>query len=397
MLLLLMFGGIATAEKESDTALDTEASCILKISSDPYVLPLLSELIQSVFQSSGVYDEALKTVFGDISLNAGPNFNLEFFAPNLPPAAPGMPMGMMMGPGGGMGGGAMPGRVIDPYVEDSLPTMFYSLQISSEKGSAKVFMKELICNFKKAIEQPYIHRRNELMDQMNALNSRIEEKKNQVDQWQEQMNAMIVSGVTNREELRGRMNDLRREIQSHQVKQRISQDQLERFERDQAEIRNQMDRSLQEDNVLKELSSLVNEAEAAVERLKEQVNAGRIPEGQVSEAKQGLARAKIELARRAEELREKAGQKQLAELNERLQQGVTLLSESELLRHNAQEQLEETIQLFTQTGDLEILEMNWEVARDSLKNLMKTKFDIENQIETLKKPSVVVIGGTDQL
>lgn len=401
MMLALMFGSLLQAEDESPIVADTEASCVLKISADPDILPLSSDLIDRLFQSSGVYAEAIKIVFGEDPSDIETECNLELVS-ETSPDSPELPMGMpgrMGGAGmvGGIGGGidAGSGGYNESSGQQPSFSSVYSLYVVSKTGSANELMMKLARNLQNAIEQPYTSRQEELKAQLRATEARIDEKQDQFIQRQEQWNAMIISGVTNREELQIRMNDLRQQIQKQALNYEVTQSHLHQFEEEKAKLTTQMEEAVNQDPILKELSSLVDDAQASVERFKEKVAAGQLPEGQISEAKERLARTKIELAKRTEELRDKAGQKQLMDLNNKFQQTVSSLSEQELLEKNAKMKLDETVQLFSQVGVLDILEMNYGIAKEALNNLLKAKVILENQLESLKKPSVVVIGGTE--
>ena len=84
-----------------------EASCIVKVSSDPAVLPVNFDVIQTLIVSSGVGGKAYKEVVGEVEVEED-TFDFFFEVFNVEPLTGGYGgrMGMM---GGGYGGGMMGG------------------------------------------------------------------------------------------------------------------------------------------------------------------------------------------------------------------------------------------------------------------------------------------------
>jgi hypothetical protein len=149
---------------------------------------------------------------------------------------------------------------------------------------------------------------------------------------------------------------------------------------------------LSHDDVTKELESLVALSEQNLSNLRKQADAGRVSTAELGQATESLTRAKIELAKRREELGKQVGGGQLDQLNSELSRIAIDGAEKGAQRDIISKQLAQVRQQLAQASTFDIEAARLRVVRESLDILAGRMTELQTRIANLQPPVVTLIG-----
>jgi hypothetical protein len=431
-----------------------EASCIVKVTSDPAVLPVNFEIIQTLITSSGVGGKAYKEMVGEPE-EATYDIFYEIF--NVEPLTGGyggrmgmggMGMGMgggfggdMMGSGFGramMGGGGMagsmyggeheegeheegeekkrPGRNIDPrmMMRDPLAmdlrmmipggrstaramgepeeTFLFNLHVTlKDKPVAEELMKAAVENLRKALEKVHNDYSSRFEGQLKSAEMEVEQAEVNFRQLQERLRELSGGRDLRRERicediemLNSQVVDEGMQLQLHKVSER---DLTERI----ARARTEAQERVKKDAVTSELEEMIRRQEQELTNAEQLAASGRSTAADIAEVRDKLSRARIELAKQRERLKQSAG----GELAFKLQDKIASLSTETSLAQARLAQLENRLamskELLAKADDFELLSIKADVARRNLQEVMELCNGLRQRIRMVQPPMVSVI------
>ncbi len=196
---------------------------------------------------------------------------------------------------------------------------------------------------------------------------------------------------TNVEELTKRWHQLSREIQnlemeiaSAEARGKAIEEQIERTRRD-------AERRLAQDTVTQELQKLVQMNEDHLGLLRKQFETGRLPAAELAQAQENLARAKIDLARRQEELSKAAGGDRLESFNSQLSQMAIQMAETrarlDMLRTQQSETERRQMQAVTRDPQVQRLR----ATRKALDTIEQQIGELTQRLVRLQRPAVTIL------
>ena len=162
------------------------------------------------------------------------------------------------------------------------------------------------------------------------------------------------------------------------------EDQLERA---QLEARDE----LGSDTVTVELQKLVDLQANALAQQRQQVEYGRLPESALSEAQENLAKAKIELARRREDLTWSASGGRLTNLSGQLSQIAIDRAEKNARLDILRRHLADVEKELSQIAAFEAQAAQIESAKMEIEALSRKRVELETELASLPVPLVTVI------
>jgi chromosome segregation ATPase len=141
--------------------------------------------------------------------------------------------------------------------------------------------------------------------------------------------------------LGGQQNELTRRAQALELDLAGIDARRKALQEQIAMIREEANKRLSEDVVTQELQKLVGTSERNLSQLQQSAAAGRVSAAELAEAEKNLAQARIDLARRREELGKQAGSGQLEEFNKELSRLAIDKAEKEAQLQIVRRQLDE--------------------------------------------------------
>jgi len=194
------------------------------------------------------------------------------------------------------------------------------------------------------------------------------------------------SRVLDREVILGDIMELRDEIQRIEMDQTSDRVIIDATVKRIAEIEAKAKEQLENDAIAKELQVLLEL------RGKHLQNTKRTSSAEFADAEEKLARARIELAQRREQLSKSAGGNMIDSLNKRLTDSSIEMAQNEVHRATYMQQFDEAEKLLGRADDYELLSLKADIARQSLWEALVWRDSVSRYARMLRAPMVSVIG-----
>jgi hypothetical protein len=411
------------AKKEiSDTQ---TASCLFKITTDEAILPLNEFAVDYLLHSSGVAGKAAREVL-DISPDlASELFEIEEIYSIDSDSAGGM--GLSPGTAGGLGvyTAPMPGKIVPkstrtravpgrrttipttsltprpptrptPTVTQPLPstteqTILFRLQVglaNETKPAAEEFMMALIDNLRSALSGAFDQYSDKLNNQLRLAGEEAQRAEIDLVQMQAKLREISGSRDLSRNVILRDISNLRQKLQTNMMDMASYKSAIEATTKRIAETKAEINAKLANDAVTSELQKMLLIHE---ERIKRLGNKGA-PEPETTVARENLAKARIELAKRREELSKSVGGNLLSTLNQVLADASLQESETMGQISNLQRQIGEAEQLLSSADEYELLSLKADIARQNLEETLLWRARLGRNIRSIQPPDVTVIG-----
>jgi len=408
------------------------ASCLVKITCDPVVLPLSFETIEYLLYSSGVGGKAAREAL-DISPDQVHDlFMIEYVHELTSKSAPksskgrssGFEEGMdeyeyarmmeaemerpMMGPStrssrGGRGSSRRTRRTPQTartITTSALPTdektYLFSLHIelSDEfKPAAEEFMDALLLNLRNALGSTFDEHRQKLRKQVEIADEEAHRAEYDLREQQDRLRTISGSRILDRNKILVNIEGLRNDMQKIEMEQASEQVLVEATANEIAQIQEKMQKEIDKDTVTRELEQLLVLQERNLQNVEKLHKNGSASSGDLAEAQQKLARSRIELAQRREQLSKSAGGNRIESLNSQLAGFSINTTQNRMKLKNYKAQLAEAEELLSKTDDYELLSLKVDIAKQNLQETILWRDRMSRQIRMIQPPTVTVIGG----
>lgn len=190
------------------------------------------------------------------------------------------------------------------------------------------------------------------------------------------------------QELAAHRRDLSNQIRNLEMQMAGMEARRQAIEEQIARTRDEADRKLAQDTVTKELQILVEMIETRLSALRKQVDAGQLPQSELAPAMENLTRARIELAKRQEELRRDAGGGRLDSLNSELSQMAIQTAEQRARLEIFRTQLDETQRRLARASAFDPQAARLRTARQALDIAERQIAELTSRRVQLARPSV---------
>jgi hypothetical protein len=423
--------------KSGKTPVDSNtrfASCVVKVTVEPAILPVNFEMVEWLIRSSGVAGKASREV-----LELPPHEGQEFFyleqlfgsIPYTKPRPEPDPDYMDMD-ADGMGPmmmerdrsrveadrlaeederdrlrrsrrsrrdaepGVVGGPVINPLPEHLLPegVVIFRLEVELPedyfKQVAEEFMSALVENLRETISEACVNVRRRFITQLDQANEEVERVEGRLAALQGKLNEISGTHVIWREFNQQELDDLRNEIEAAELRlaeSRLTKEAIvEKISRTQALV----EKRLEDDLIAKELQATV---EANAKQLAEMEASGKFGFHDLQEFRENLIRARMELAERREQISNDAGARRVESLNEELQELLLRERKTEHYLSQMQQKQNKLTELMPKADKYELLEMKIDIARDSLEDAIRWRDELQRRFRMIQEPTVTIIGG----
>jgi len=195
----------------------------------------------------------------------------------------------------------------------------------------------------------------------------------------------IMDLLQQRRKLAGDIREYELRVATSEARQNAIRMQIE-------ETRHEATRKLKEDSVAQELNRLVELSEMNLRQIEQQFQTGTISQAAMTEARKKIAQAKIELARRREELGRSAGGGQLSGLSEDLSKLTIDIVEYRAALEILQRQLAEVDQQLARARISDPRARQIQTARQILAMAEQRVIELNRQLTNLQRPIVTTIG-----
>jgi hypothetical protein len=202
---------------------------------------------------------------------------------------------------------------------------------------------------------------------------------------QSQVAADAVNLAGERSELARRMQTLELDLAGLDARQKAVQEQI-------AATQAAAGQRLAEDSMTRELQRLLAASEETLAQLKKAADAGRTSMVEVSRGQEGVAKARIDLARRQEELTRQAGGGQLEEFTRELSRMAIDKAEKEAQLQIVRKQLDDVQKQLMQALTFDPEAARLRLAQEALEITGRRVAELQTQLANLQPPTVLLIG-----
>jgi multidrug resistance efflux pump len=158
-------------------------------------------------------------------------------------------------------------------------------------------------------------------------------------------------------------------------------------------IKQEIDQKVQGDQVSEELRKILAGQVKYFERVKRLVDDGSVSNSELDDAEEKLTRAKIELARRREQIGVSAGTDQLAKFSNELAMQAIDMAEKKAMLEIVSNQLNQTEQQLTFADVTDPQVSRIRMATQALETAERRVNELNTRLVNLQLPTVSVLGG----
>ena len=424
------------AEQSKARLSDTRmASCLVKVTCDPMVLPLSFETIDYLLRSSGVGGKAAREVL-DVSPDQIQGFIVIEYVHELTSKAPpkssrgrssgfvegmeeheyqmlmeaeyGMEMGRsipledlvdvirMSSSGQTRKTPATPRTFTTSILSADEKTYLFSLQIElpeEVKAAAEEFMDALVYNLRNALASTFDEHRQKIKKQVELADEEAARAEHELSQQQERLRSISGSRILDRNRILTDIEALHNEIQKIEMEEASERITVDATMKQIAEIKAKTQEEIEKDTVGREFKELLALQQKNFENVEKLYNSGRASGTDLADAQEKLARSKIELAQRREQLSRSAGGNLIESLNSTLTNYSLRTTQNKMKLERLVQQLAEAEDLLKKTDDYEMLSLKADIAKQNLQETVLWRDRLSRQSRTIQPPTVSVIGG----
>jgi hypothetical protein len=203
------------------------------------------------------------------------------------------------------------------------------------------------------------------------------------------------AGVKNPADIRtlaAQKDELARTVQTLELNQVSMEARRKAMYMQIEEAMKQADKRLAQDTVTQELEKLVQLSTSHLELLQRQAAAGQIPQSELASAQESVARARIELARRREELTKLTGGGRIEQYESELSKMAIDEAESRARLDVLRKQLVDVQGQLTQASTFDPEAARIRITQETLDIANRRVGELEARIASLRPPTVTVIG-----
>ena len=384
------------------------ASCLVKITFDPLVLPLDDITIDYLLHSSSVGGKVAREVLDISPDQISDIFKIEALAGAARPSWLGR---------------AQSGRIITEDRRQKTeargqktegrgqrPELLSSEQMSSAaeqallfwlsvnlpkdvKPAAEEFMDALVDSLRSTLVKVFEDYKLRFNNQLELAEQEATNAETDLREKQKTLREISRSRVLDRDRILADIYRLRQEVQTANMNQASNQVIIDATTKRIADIEAKIKQQLENDSITMELQNIVEMSNKFVVEAEKQVQAGKISSLQLDELKEKLARAKIEIARRREKLSSSVGGNLVESLNKELADRSIRATQDAAFIRSLEQQLAEAESLLAKADDYELLSLKADIAKQNLQESILWRDRTSRQIRFLQSPMVSILGG----
>jgi hypothetical protein len=355
----------ASPAKETKPISETmAASCLLRIVTETSVISLSDNAIAYLIQSSDVRGNAIATVLGST-----PEARQTRVRTNVL-------------------------EVTDMEGPPRERSILLSLDVELEQGAkpaARELMDALVANFRNTLEGVYQNERNRMDDQIQLSDREVSYADEMLKMAQQKLTELSDRDLSS-DALRNNIADITAQLQSLRL-ERASQEAYRMGVLKQiSEIQAQVEKAVANDVIADELKQVIERRMVELKNTQQKIDAGVVPSGELAGVEDKLATARIDLARRREELSKTGSAASLGQLTAEL---TTLTLEGNRIQAKEEQlmrQFDDARGLLGRSAEYERVKLKVDVAKQNLREA-ETLFNRARQkARMFAAPSVSVIG-----
>jgi len=395
LLVLILLTSVPAQSANEPAAADISntrtASCVVKITSDPMVLPLDNATIDYLLHSTGIGGRVAREVLNISPDKVSDIFKIEALAGGVGRI---LPEDRSQGT---EGRGENPEILSSEQLRTAAEqTILFKLQVDlpeEVKAVAEEFMVALVGSLRSTLIKAFEDYKLRFGDQLKLAEQEATSAERALREKQKTLREISRSRVLDRDKILADIYRLRQDVQSAKMNQASNQVIIDATTMRIAETQAKIMEQLENDSITIELQKIVELIGRLLIEAEKEFRAGTISSLQLDEIKEKLARARIEIARRRESLSKSIGGNLIESLNKELADRSITATQDEASIRSLERQLVEAESLLIKTDDYELLSLKADVAKQTLQESVLLRDRTSRQIRLLQSPMVSILGG----
>ena len=407
VLILLISVTVQSANKPAAAELSNThvASCLVKITFDPLVLPLDDMTIDYLLHSSSVGGRVAREVLNISPDQVSDIFKIEALAGAAGRILPQDRRRKTEGRGLKTEGGGQRQELMSSdfgllsseqlsFATEQTLLFWLSVKLGNDvKPAAEEFMDALVDSLRSTLVKVFEDYKLRFNNQLQLAEQEATSAENDLREKQKTLREISRSRVLDRDSILADIYRLRQNVQTAKMNQASNQVIIDATTKRIADIQTKIKTQLENDSITIELQSIVEMSGKLVIEAERQVKAGTISSLQLDELKEKLARARIEIARRREQLSSSVGGNLIESLNRELADRSIRATQDEASIRSLEQQLAEAESLLAKADDYELLSLKADIAKQNLQESILWRDRTSRQIRFLRSPMVSILGG----
>ncbi len=393
VLILLMSAPAQSANgaASADISNTRTASCVVKITSNPMILPLDDATIDYLLHSTGIGGKIAREVLNISSDQVSDIFKIETLAGAAGRILPEDSSQRTEGRG------EKPEFLSSEQLRTAAEqTILFRLSVElggDVKPAAEEFMNALVVNLRSTLIKDFEDYKLRFGGQLKLAEQEATSAEADLREKQKTLREISRSRVLDHDKILADIYRLRQTVQTAKMNKATSQVIIDATARRIAETQATIMEQLENDSITIELQKIVELIGRLLIEAEKQFRAGTISSLQLDEIKEKLARARIEIAIRRESLSKSIGGNLIESLNKELADRSITAAQDEASIRSLDRQLVEAESLLAKADDYELLSLKADVAKQTLKESILWRDRTSRQIRLLQPPMVSILGG----
>ena len=381
----------ANGAAAADISNTRTASCVVKITSNPMILPLDDATIDYLLHSTGIGGRIAREVLNISSDQVSDIFKIETLA-----GATGRILPEDSSQRTEVRGQKSELLSFEQLRTAAEQTILFRLSVElggDVKPAAEEFMDALVDNLRSTLIKAFEDYKLRFGNQLKLAEQEATSAETGLREKQKTLRDISRSRVLDHDKILADIYRLRQSVQTAKMNQASNQVIIDATARRIAETQATIMEQLDKDSITIELQKIVELIGRLLIEAEKQFRAGTISSLQLDEIKEKLARARIEIAIRRESLSNSIGGNLIESLNKELADRSITAAQDEASLRSLDRQLVEAESLLAKADDYELLSLKADVAKQTLKESILWRDRTSRQIRILQSPMVSILGG----
>ncbi|MHC4890754.1 MAG: hypothetical protein ACYTEO_14970, partial [Planctomycetota bacterium] len=190
------------------------------------------------------------------------------------------------------------------------------------------------------------------------------------------------------------IDGLRKDIQKFEMQKATDLIEMRAIGKEIADTEVKIKEKVRNDPITIELQRIVDIQTDSLKRTQELVKEGAVSSAEVEDVLEKLARARIEIAKRREEIGKAQGGDRVNQLSSKLAQYTQRMAQYELTLSNMGDRLKEAMDFLDRADNYELISLKAEIARESLQEALLWNEQMNRKARLVQPPAVTVLGGS---
>jgi hypothetical protein len=255
-------------------------------------------------------------------------------------------------------------------------------------------MNALIENLRRALSDAFDDYRDKIQGQQDLADEEATRAEMKLVKMQKDLRSISDYRDLSRSVILTDISNRRSDIQKFEMRKASTKIEMDAITREIADTEVKIRKKVANDPITIELQRIVDIQTDSLKRTQELVKEGAVSSAEVDDVLEKLARARIEIAKRREEISNAEGGNRLNQLSTRLAQYTQKMAQDELSLSSTKERLDEARDFLDRTDNYELLSLKADIATQSLTAALTWLEQIERKSRSIQPPAVTVLGGS---